>query len=68
MTYSDLAAQTGISPSYAHDIMSTRRQPSRALAIHILRKTGWRHDVIADLTDEQIALLEQIEPYQPKAA
>jgi hypothetical protein len=28
-----------------------------------MRKTGWRHSLIADLSDEQIAMLEQIEPW-----
>lgn len=46
-------------------ILNNVRQPSRALAIHILRKTGWRHSLLADLTDEQIALLETIEPWAP---
>jgi len=36
--------------------------PSRRLAIRIMRQTGWRHPVIADLSDEQIATLEAIEP------
>ena len=41
--------------------------PSRRLAIRIMRKTGWRHPVIADLSDEQIATLEAIEPWQSPA-
>ena len=61
--YSDLAKAAGISRSYANEIVSGARQPSRALAIHIMRKTGWRHSLIADLSDEQIAMLEQIEPW-----
>lgn len=63
---SDLSAQAGISLSYASEIVNKRREPSRSLAIHILRKTGWRHPSIADLSDEQIALLEEIEPYRGK--
>lgn len=61
----ELAEAVGISKSYASEILSDTRNPSRALAIHIMRKTGWRHHVIADLTDEQIDLLEQIEPWKP---
>jgi len=49
-------------------ILNGKRDPSRPLAIHIFRRTGWKHDVIADLTDEQIDLLETIEQYQPSAA
>lgn len=62
-SYGDLAKAAGISRSYAHEIMSNTRQPSRSLAIHILRKTGWRHPVIADLTDAQIDVLETVEPW-----
>lgn len=64
----DLATGAGISKSYASEILSGERKPSRALAIHIMRKTGWRHSLIADLSDEQIGMLEQIEPYRPKQA
>jgi hypothetical protein len=54
--------------SYASEILSGARNrvPSRPLAIHILRTTGWRHPLLADLTDEQIDTLEQIEPWVPR--
>lgn len=58
-----LCEVTGISQSYASMILSGERSPARSLAIHIFRKTGWRHDSIAELSDEQIQLLEQIEPW-----
>lgn len=58
----------GLSQSYASQIIGGKRKPPRSLAIHILRTTGWRHAVLDGLTDEQIELLEQIEPYQPKQA
>ncbi len=64
---SDLAAATGLSLSYASEIANGKRQPSRPLAIHIYRKTGWQHPSIADLSEEQIALLEQIEPWVPRS-
>lgn len=60
----ELRGATGISQSYASMILSGDRQPSRSLAIHILRKTGWKHSSIADLTDEQIDVLESVEPYR----
>lgn len=63
---SDLSVQAGISTSYASEILSRKRDPSRPLAIHILRKTGWRHPILSDLTDEQIDMLESIDPYTPK--
>lgn len=53
--------------SYASEILSGARTPSRPLAIHILRRTGWRHAMLDGLGDEQLALLEQIEPWRPKA-
>lgn len=65
---SDIVAQAGISKSYASEIRSGVRKPSRSLAIHIFRKTGWRHSLIADLSDEQIAVLETIEPWSPAKA
>lgn len=65
---SELAKLADISKSYASEILSGKRAPARALAIHIMRKTGWRHERIADLTDADIAALERIEPYQPQSA
>lgn len=62
-----LAKDADISVPYASQILSGARQPSRPLAIHIYRQTGWRHALIADLTDEQLAMLESIEPWTPRA-
>lgn len=47
------------------------RTPRRSLAIFIFRRFDWKHPIIADLTDEQIAVLEEVEPWerpQEKAA
>lgn len=63
----DLSAKADISLSYASEIANGKRTPSRSLAIHIFRRTGWRHSVIASLTDEQMHMLEQIEPWTPRA-
>lgn len=63
----DLSAKAGISLSYASEIANGKRAPSRPLAIHIFRKTGWKHSSIAELTDEQLTLLEQIEPWSAAA-
>lgn len=65
-TIAELREVTGISQSYASMIRNGSRDPSRALAIFIYRKTGWRHSALDGLTDEQIATLETIEPYQPQ--
>ncbi len=62
----ELREATGISQSYASMIANEKREPPRSLAIHIFRRTGWRPSVIADLSDEQIAVLEQIEPWAPR--
>lgn len=62
-TISELRAATGISQSYASMILNNSRSPSRALAIKIFRETGWRHEILAGLTDEQIDTLEAIEPW-----
>ena len=63
----ELADAAGISKSYASEILSGRT-PSRPLAIHIFRKTNWRHQSISDLSEEQMTLLEEIEPWTPRQA
>lgn len=67
-TISDLIAATGISQSYASMIRNGSRDPSRPLAIHIFRKTGWRHKALNGLSEDQIAALETIEPWQRQKA
>ena len=65
----DLVEATGISPSYASMILSDgdhRRVPPRPLAIRIYRKTGWKHSSIAALTDEQIDVIEEVDPWTPR--
>lgn len=62
----ELADKAGISKPYASMILNGKRAPRRALAIHIMRTTGWRHSLLDGLTDEQISTLEQIEPWVPK--
>lgn len=62
-----IARDCGVSKSYASMIATGSRNPPRPLAIHILRTTGWRHEVLADLTDEQLAMLEAIEPWKARA-
>lgn len=64
----DLAATIGISVPYASQILTGTRTPSRALAIRCFRLTGWRHAVLTGLDDADIAVLEKLEPYVPRAA
>lgn len=66
-SYSELATKAGISRSYACEILG-EKQPSRPLAIHIYRTTGWKHPLIEGLSDEQLSMLEQIEPWQRSVA
>lgn len=68
MDTATLSRAAGISLSYASQIVNNKRQPSRPLAIHILRSTGWKHAVIADLTDKEIDLLEKVDPWRSEAA
>lgn len=64
----DLVSAAGISMSYASEIVNDKRDPSRSLAIHIFRKTGWRHKVIADLSEADMEVFERVDPYQPREA
>ncbi len=69
----DLTAAVDISLSYATMILSESddpnksRTPPRSLAILIYRKTDWRHPSIADLTEDQMQVLEAVDPWTPKA-
>lgn len=63
-TTRELSDKAAISLSYASEIVNEKRDPSRPLAIHIFRRTGWKHPTIAALTAKQISLLESIEPYE----
>lgn len=62
-SYVDLANATGISRSFAHEILNTPKKPSGSLAVHIYRATGWKHPRIAGMTDDQIAAYEAMHPY-----
>lgn len=64
-SFKELTEAVVISKGYASDILADKQAPSRALAIHMYRKLGWRHPIIAELTDEQIGVLETIEPWVP---
>lgn len=58
-----LTDATDISSSYASMILGEKRTPPRNLAIAIYRGTGWRHASIETLTDQQMKVLEQVEPW-----
>ena len=63
-----LIEATGISRTYAHDIRAGKQDPSRPLAIYIYRQIGWRHPILRGLTDEQLDVLEAVEPWERAAA
>lgn len=42
-------------------MLNGKRPLPRALALHIFQKTGWKHESVSSLTDEQIAVLETVE-------
>ena len=65
-TTAGLAEAAGISKSYASEIVNGVRKPSRSLAIHIFRRTAWKHAAIETLTEAQIAVFEQVEPWSPR--
>lgn len=71
-TPKELSEATGISSSYASMILSDdparNRTPTRSLAILIFRRLGWKHPSIASLTEDQMAVIEQVDPWTPRAA
>lgn len=68
ITPTALAEAAGISLSYASQIISGKRQPARSLAIHIFRKTGWRHSLLDGLSNDQLDVLEAVDPWTPAKA
>lgn len=68
----ELTEAVDISQPYASMILSDsddpakRRTPTRSLAILIFRKTGWRHPSIDGLTEEQMRVFEEVDPWAPK--
>lgn len=64
----ELSAKAEISLSYASEIVNGKRTPSRPLGIHIFRRTGWKHPSIAELTEEQMRVIEELDPWTPRQA
>jgi hypothetical protein len=63
-TIKQVVAATSISRSYACDILNGKQSP-RGLVVEIYRKTGWKAPLIAHMTDEQIAVIEEAELLTP---
>lgn len=66
-TATQLMDAAGISRTYAHYILTGERQPARPLAIHLYRQLNYKLPPIEHLTDEQIDVLETVEPWQRAA-
>lgn len=64
LSQAELAAKIGVNQATVSRLERGELTPTRPLAIHIFRCTGWKHPRLADLSDEQIAMLEGIEPWQ----
>lgn len=62
-----LVEAAGISPSYASMILSGDRTPPRPLAIRIYRETGWKASCLASLSNDDIDVLERVDPWTPRA-
>lgn len=60
-TIRELRAAAPLSKGWAAGILSGTVTPSRAMAVHIYRQTGWKPSVLAHLSDEQIDAVEQAE-------
>jgi hypothetical protein len=56
----------GISKAHASQIVNGKHSPSLSLAVAIWRATGWKCQRIAHATDEQLAVIEEIDPWTPK--
>lgn len=55
-----LSVRAGISKGYASDLLAGNKKPSTETALRIFRLTGLRLGIVAGLSDEQIAVLEEV--------
>lgn len=53
-TYSDVAEKAGISPSYAHQIISGARKPPLHIALRIFDATGFKFGGLDGLSKRDI--------------
>lgn len=58
----------GVSKTHASLIVRGIQPPSLSLAIAIWRATGWKCPRIEQATDEQLRIIEHLDPWTPKAA
>lgn len=60
-TIRELRSVAPLSKGWAAGILSGSVVPSRAMAVHIYRQTGWKPKVLEHLSDAQIDAVEQAE-------
>lgn len=60
ITPSQLQVRAGVSKGYASDLLSGKKKPSPATALRIFNLTGVKLGPIADLSDDEIAVLEKM--------
>lgn len=71
-TAAEISDAVGISRSYAAMILNESDDPNKSrtppcsLAILIYRKTGYRHPSIAELTEAQMQVFEEVDPWTPR--
>ncbi len=58
----------GISKTHASQIINGKGDPCLSLAVAIWRATGWKCQRIAHVTDEHLAIVEEVEPWVPAKA
>lgn len=63
-TIRQVVEATGISRTYACDVLNGKQQP-RALICDLYRIFAWKAPLIAHMTDEQIATIEEAERLSP---
>lgn len=51
----------GVANGYSYDIANGKRRPSADLALRIFKGTGLKFGPVANLSDEEIALLEKMQ-------
>lgn len=66
ITPTKLADVAGISVPYASQLLSGVRTPSQTLAIHLFRRSGWKHPTIAIFSDDQLEALASMSPWVPR--
>jgi hypothetical protein len=63
-TIRQVVEATGISRTYACDILNGKQTP-RAVIVEIFRRLNWRAPLIEGLTEDEIAAIEEAERLSP---